>query len=153
MYSCMCSNVFPVMLFIIPSDFNNVLSLICLRIMKHLFLFKKLIKRLSFMSFRWVDGLIIDVTFREKKILCWVALYNYTMSQFPFSPWHCVLQLHEKRTMKQSLKELAAKLWWAITTWNLKRTLFGAGTEFSILCLRAKWGLTVVSTCHLQFRS
>lgn len=63
----MCSNVFPVMLFIIPSDFNNVLSLICLRIMKHLFLFKKLIKRLSFMSFRWVDGLIIDVTFREKK--------------------------------------------------------------------------------------
>lgn len=82
----MCSNVFPVMLFIIPSDFNNVLSLICLRIMKHLFLFKKLIKRLSFMSFRWVDGLIIDVTFREKKILCWVALYNYTMSQFPFSP-------------------------------------------------------------------
>lgn len=66
MYSSMCYNVFPVMLFIIPSDFNNVLSLIWLRIMKHLFLFKKLIKRLSFASLRWVDGLIIDVIFRKK---------------------------------------------------------------------------------------
>lgn len=66
MYSCMCSDVFPVRLFIIPSDFNNVLSLIWVRIMKHLFLFKKLIKRLSFISLRWVDGLIIDITFRKK---------------------------------------------------------------------------------------
>lgn len=66
MYSCMCSNVLPVMLFIIPSDFNNVLSLIWLRIMRHLFLFKKLIKRLSFVSLRWVDSLIIDVRFTKK---------------------------------------------------------------------------------------
>jgi len=54
------------MLFIILSDFNNGLSLIWLRIMKHLFLFKKLIKRLSFISLRWVDDLIIDVKFRQK---------------------------------------------------------------------------------------
>lgn len=82
----MCSDVFPVTLFIIPSDSNNVLSLIWLRIIKHLFLLKKLIKRLSFISLRWVDGLIIDVTFRKKIFLFWVALYNYTMSLFPFSP-------------------------------------------------------------------
>lgn len=66
MYSCMCSNVLPVMLFIIPLDFNNVLSLIWLRIMRHLFLFKKLIKRLSFVSLRWADSLIIDVTLTKK---------------------------------------------------------------------------------------
>lgn len=67
--------------------------------MKHLFLFKKLIKRLSFISLRWVDSLIIVVVLqkkKKKKILCCVALDNYTTSQFLFSPWHWVLQFHEK---------------------------------------------------------
>lgn len=67
-YSCVCSNVLPVMLFIISSDFNNVLSLIWLRIMRHLFLFKKLIKRLSFVSLRQVDSLIIDVKFTKNSL-------------------------------------------------------------------------------------
>lgn len=35
--------------------------------MKHLFLFKKLIKRLSFISLRWVDSLIIVVVLKKKK--------------------------------------------------------------------------------------
>lgn len=35
--------------------------------MKHLFLFKKLIKRLSFISLRWVDSLIIVVEDKKKK--------------------------------------------------------------------------------------
>lgn len=79
MYSCMCSNVLPVMLFIIPSDFNNLLSLIWLRIMRHLFLFKKLIKRLSFVSLRWVDSLIIDVRFTKKNPLSMLdSLYTTT---------------------------------------------------------------------------